>query len=88
MDAFEKLARKFKERDNPAPYSPVFGTIISLPDLKIRINSKIILDGDDVKNMFNIYETTEDGEYMHINKTAVLLPYKDNQKYVAIGVLE
>ena len=90
MNGVTELARHIKSRDNPAPYTPMFGKIISLPKLKIKLGSRVILEADDVKAIFDIYETRGyDGhtEYIHLGKEVVLLPYSDDNKFIALGVV-
>ena len=91
MNNITKLAKHIKARDNPLPYSPMFGQIISLPELKIRLGTRVLLTKSDIKAMFDIYETEriDEGErYIHLNKTVVLLPYSGDNKFIAIGVIE
>lgn len=91
MTNITKLAKHIKSRDNPSPYTPMFGKIISLPELKIRLGTRVILTKDNIKSMFNIYEKVvhdDYTEYVHLNKTVVLLPYSGDNKFIAIGVLE
>lgn len=91
MTNITKLAKHIKSRDNPSPYSPMFGKIISLPELKIRLGTRVILTKDDIKFTFDIYDKiVHDGytEYVHLNKTVVLLPYSDDNKFIAIGVID
>lgn len=88
MDAVTELAKKIRERDNPSPYTPMFGTIIQLPELKIKLGSRVFLDKDDVKALFDLYETrqTEHGpEYIHLNKEVLLLPYSNDNSFVVVG---
>ena len=90
MTNITKLAKHIKSRDNPSPYSPMFGKIISLPELKIRLGTRVILTKDDIKFTFDIYDKiVHDGytEYVYLNKTVVLLPYSDDNKFIAIGVI-
>ncbi len=90
MDGVTELAMHIKGQENPAPYTPMFGKIIELPNLKIQLGNKILLDADDVKATFDLYETREhDGyaEYIHLGKEAVLLPYAEDNKFVVIGVI-
>ena len=91
MDNTTRLAQFLKEAKGKSPYSPMFGTIISLPELKIQIGSKILLDDSHVKSIFDIAEhiTHENGriEYIHLNKEVVLLPYAEDQKFIAVGVV-
>lgn len=90
MDGVTELAKHIKNRDNPSPYTPMFGKIIALPELKIQLGDKILLDADDVKAIFNLYETREhDGyqEYIHLGREVVLLPYAADNKFIAIGVI-
>ena len=91
MTNITKLAKHIKARDNPAPYTPMFGKIISLPELKIRLGTRVLLTKEDIKATFDIYDkVVHDGytEYENLNKTVVLLPYSADNKFIAIGVLE
>ena len=91
MDGITKLARHIRDIDNPSPYTPMLGTIISLPDLKIRLGSRIILEKEDIKATFDIYETRErDGytEYVNLNKEVALLPCSNNSIFLVIGVVQ
>lgn len=91
MNNITKLAKHIKSRDNPAPYTPMFGKIISLPELKIRLGTRVLLTKSDIKATFDIYETKitdERVKYVNLNKTVVLLPYSSDNKFIAIGVLE
>ena len=91
MTNITKLAKHIKARDNPTPYTPMFGKIISLPELKIRLGTRVLLTKEDIKATFDIYDkVVHDGhtEYVHLNKTVLLLPYSDYNKFIAIGVIE
>lgn len=91
MNNITKLAKHIKARDNPAPYTPMFGEIIALPELKIRLGTRVLLTKSDIKAIFDIYEKeTHDGHtrYIHLNKTVVLLPYSSDNKFIALGVIE
>ena len=90
MGGVMDLARHIKERDNPSPYTPMFGRVISLPKLTIQLGNNILLDADDIKSTFDIYETREQDnhkEYIYLEKEVVLLPYDKDIKFVVIGVL-
>lgn len=93
MDGVTELARHIKARDNPAGYTPVFGTITSLPELKIQLGDRITVGSDDVKAVFDIYEKEYDSDgnfvgYANLNKEVAMLPYSDNQKYLVVGVVQ
>ena len=91
MTNITKLAKHIRERDNPSQYTPMFGKIISLPELKIRLGTRVLLTKEDIKATFDIYEkVVHDGytEYVNLNKTVVLLPYSGDNKFIAIGVIE
>ena len=91
MSALIELAKHIRSRDNPSPYTPMFGKIIELPELKIQLGSRILLDKDDVRAIFDLYETRRhDGyiEYVNLNKTVVLLPYASDNKFIVIGVVQ
>jgi len=87
MGGITELAQLFKERENAGNYSPMFGTIIELPALKVRLSDKILLtDAHIKKRCIYIEETDNFGRYVHLGKEAVLL-YADGQKFVLIGVV-
>ena len=91
MNGITALAKHIRDRDNPSPYTPMFGKIISLPELKIRLGTRVLLTKEDIKATFDIYEkVVHDGhtEYVYLNKTVLLLPYSDDNKFIAIGVIE
>ena len=86
-NAITQLALMFKERENSEGYSPVFGELIDIADLKIRINDRIILDETYVTSCVDLYETDVHGNYIHFGKTVVLLPCSNYQKYIVVGVV-
>ena len=91
MDGVTELAKHIKNLDNPSPYTPMFGRVISLPKLTIQLGNNILLDADDIKSTFDIYETREQDnhmEYIHLGKEVVLLPYDKDNKFVVIGVIQ
>lgn len=87
MNGITELAKLFKDRENETGYSPVFGTIIELPSTKIRLSEKVILTAEHISTIFNLHEQDAYGNYILLGKTILLLPYADNQKYIAIGVI-
>lgn len=92
MDDVTRLAMWMKDNENPSPYSPIMGVITALPNLRIQVGTKAILDSKEVKSIFDIYKTVTHNngvtEYVYLNKTVVLLPYSKDQKFIAIGVLQ
>lgn len=88
MNGITELAKLFKERENQNDYSPVFGTIIELPNTKIRINDKIILTEEYLKACTKYKQQDSDGAYVNLMKEAVLLPYCAGQKFILIGVIQ
>ena len=91
MSALIELAKHIHDRDNPSPYTPMFGRIISLPELKVQLGNRILLDADDIKAIFDIYETKTIDErtvYVNLNKDVVLLPYANDNKFIALGVVQ
>ena len=90
MSGITELAKLFNERNNKADFAPVFGTVASLPDLKIQRNDKdnVVLAKIHIKSVFNVWETDDEGNYIYLNKQAVLLPYDDDNKYILIGVVQ
>lgn len=87
MNGITELAQLFKDRDNQTEYSPIFGTIINLPNLAIRINEKIILTKNHIKSCIDLYEQDYDRDYVYLGKEVLLLPYFGMQKFVVIGVI-
>lgn len=87
MNGIEEIAKLFKNRDNPDEYGPVFGRIEALPDLKIRLNDKILLSADNIKSLVDVDITDADGKYIYLNKQVALLPYKNNNQYLLLGVI-
>lgn len=88
MNGITELAKLLKERENGTGYSPMFGTIIELPQVKIRFNEKVILNNSHLKCCVNLKEQNEDGDYIHLGKEVALLPFANNQKFIVIGVVQ
>ena len=88
MNGITELAKLFKERENDTGYSPMFGTIIGLPQIKIRLNEKVILNNSHLKSCINLMMQNEDGDYIYLGKEVALLPFANNQKFVVIGVVQ
>lgn len=87
MNGITELAKLLKERENSDGYSPMFGTVIELPNKKIRISDKLILTDSHLTLCINLKEKDADGEYINLGKTVVLLPYANGQKFIVIGVV-
>lgn len=88
MDGALWFARQLKNRDNPSGYSPAFGRLESLDPLRIRLSDIVTLDARQVVSIMNLYERDADGDYVHLGKLSVLLPYGDGQRYIVIGILQ
>lgn len=88
MHGITELAKLFKERDNATEYSPVFGTIIELPQIKIRINEKVILTSNHLKSCVNLLTQNSDGDYIYKGCEVAMLPYAGNRKFLVIGVVQ
>ena len=87
MSGITELAKLFKDRNNDAGYSPMFGKIIELPRTKIRINEKVILNDSHLVCLFNLKEQNYDGDYINLGKEVVLLPFSNNQKFIVVGMV-
>ena len=87
MNGITELAKLLKERENSDGYSPMFGTVIELPNTKIRISDKVILTDSHLTLCINLKEQNADGKYINLGKTVVLLPYANGQKFIVIGVV-
>ena len=88
MNGITELAKLLKERENDTGYSPMFGTIIELPQIKIRLNEKVILNNSHLKSCINLMMQNEDGDYIYLGKEVALLPFANNQKFLVIGVVQ
>ena len=87
MNGITELALLLKERENSAAYSPLFGRIVSLPNLKITVGDKITLSAAHIKRICEIDQQDSYGQYINLNREAVLLPYADGQKFILLGVV-
>lgn len=87
MNGITELAKLLKERENSGGYTPMFGTVIELPNTKIRISDKVILTDNHITLCINLKEQNADGDYINLGKTVVLLPYANGQKFIVIGVI-
>lgn len=87
INGITELAKMLKQRENTDGYSPVIGTIIELPNIKIRLGDKVILTSAHIKSCIDLMQTGENGQYINLNKEVVLLPYADSQKFIVIGVV-
>ena len=56
MNGITELAKLLKERENSDGYSPIFGTVIELPNTKIRISDKVIRHGDGSVVLFGFFQ--------------------------------
>ncbi len=88
MSGITELAKLLKERENTNGYSPMMGRIIELPNIKIRLNDRVILTSVHLKSCMDLTEIDENGIYINLGKEVVLLPYADNQKFIVVGVVQ
>ena len=93
MDGITELAARIKGMET-SQYSPMIGTITSLPELKIRLGDRVQVDADKVTAGFDIYETVRHEtytEYVNLGKQVVLLPCISESgsaaRFIAIGVV-
>lgn len=88
MNGITELAKLLKDRENNIDYSPIIGRIIELPNLKVRLGDKVILTSAHIKTCVSLDAVDGTGNYIHLGKEVVLLPYADNQKFILIGVVQ
>ena len=69
MKGITELAKLLRERENCDGNSSVFGTVIELPNTKIRISDKVILTDAHITLCINLKEQNSDGEYVNLGKT-------------------
>ena len=88
MNAVTELALLLKSHENTAAYTPMFGRITSLPDLKITLSGgKVTLSGLHIKQICRIDQQDEHGRYINLHREAVLLPYADGQRFILLGIV-
>lgn len=87
MNAAYEMAKLLKVRENLEVYSPFAGTIEQLPDVKIRVSSKIVLGEDDISSIVELNTQNSDGKYVNKGKRVYLLRmYNMPKKFLVIGV--
>ena len=93
MDGVTELAARIKGMET-SQYSPMIGTITSLPELKIQLGDRVQIGADKVIAVFDIYKTVRHDtytEYVNLNKQIVLLPCVSQSgsatRFIAIGVV-
>ena len=86
MNGIVELAKMLKERENPTEKLLLTGSIISLPDVKIKIGDRIILSAGDFKTIADLTERDGDGNYINLGKDAVIL--NDGGKFYVLGALK
>lgn len=84
MDGITELAMLFKQRENNRDYSPMFGTILEVESLKIKVGEKIILESSQITSCITLVDNEESSD---IGREVILLPYSDDQKFILIGVV-
>lgn len=87
LNGAEEFAHMLRERDNPPQYSPVFGKIEELPDIKIRRGNKVQISQKKIKSLINLLERNATGDYIYLGKHVAMLPYNDNNNYLVLGVV-
>jgi len=85
MSGITELAKLFKDRENIGVYSPMIGSIIELPVVRVRLGDKIILDASHLTICVMLQHNAE---YSDIGREVVLLPYADGQNFIVIGVIQ
>ncbi len=86
MNGIVELAKMLKERENSSEKLLIIGSIVSLPDIKIKIGEKIILSASDFKTTVNLSERDDNGNYINLGKETVIL--NDCGKFYVLGVLQ
>lgn len=93
MDGVTELAARIKGMETNQ-YSPMIGTITSLPELKIQLGDRVHIGADKVIAVFDIFETVQHDtytEYVNLGKQVILLPCISESgsaaRFIAIGVV-
>ncbi|WP_427340655.1 DUF2577 family protein [Caloranaerobacter sp. DY30410] len=90
MDGISELAKMFKERENKPYMGPRVGQVISpLPEIKVKLGDKILLDKQRLIIASHIYEhfgwTDETGTYyLAEGDKVILIPSTDEQIYFLV----
>ena len=87
-NGISELAGLFKSCENGTAYSPMFGRIVALPDIKISLGDKITLSAWHIKRICEINQQDEFGRYINIGREVALLPYADGQRFLLVGVVQ
>ena len=90
MNPVYELARILKERENPVVHGLTEGVVEELPELKIRINEKVVLYKGMLGSLVNLYEQNSVGEYVWKGRRVYVLPFPADatggiQKFLVLG---
>ena len=90
MNGVYELAKLLKERDNPKLQGLTEGVVEELPELKLRINDKVVLFDDMIRSLVNLYEQDEEETYIWKGARVYLLPFPEDAtggvlKYLVLG---
>ena len=88
MNASYEFAKILMDLKGAVAYSPVEGRIEALPEVKIRLNDKVVLGGDLVRSTVDILKQNGQGEYIWLNRRVYLLPCYNGKRiiyYLVIG---
>ncbi len=85
MNAPYEMAKMLKKRENPQGYTPVAGMVEQLPDVRIRISDKVVLDSGDILSIIDLKQQSSDGAYINAGRRVYMLPLS-GKKYLVIGV--
>lgn len=88
MNVAYELAKMLHERSNPEPYSPAEGVVEELPEIKIRLNEKVVLGRELIRSTVDLLAQDSEGRYIWLGRRVYLLPWtRDGQilRYVVIG---
>jgi hypothetical protein len=84
-DGYIELAKILKERDNPNQNNLIIGQIISpLPQIKIRIYEKVILDKENLlisEHIYSHYKQEIHEKWLGIGDEVSLMPINNHQMY-------
>lgn len=77
-----ELAKLIKNGGKDTVYSPMLGTILDTETLTIQLGNHILLYAEDIISTINLSDEN------NLNKTVVLLPYSNDQKFICVGVVQ
>ena len=88
MNAEYEMAKLLREMMSGKDYSPAEWVVEELPEIKIRLNEKVVLGRELIRSTVDLLARDSEGGYIWLGRQVYLLPWtRDGQilRYVVIG---